>query len=316
MLRGIVELWTEQQRTDLARTGVSLSRLSELFELGNRMTLQLVFDLWRRDYVTLDMYGAEVAPTPLVLDAYAEGHQDELVGAEFTLETVDVWLDRVSGHLTGRSGYGHPPDRDLTVPAHPMFAATADDITGSDLVRAVREQLADRVRESETSDPPDRPRGRNLRVLEARLLPSGKLARSKRTLWFPVDITVRQDPESEVLRVSVAQDSHRSLTHCERIGRLLTEFLERRPDHRFSRKLKASLRPGCPIRRPLNAPSPGWRPSPARLSPRRRAPAARFTRASSRRCAPPAHRSAHATTARQRSSWCGRTRTTGRPSCR
>ncbi|MEU0289760.1 hypothetical protein [Streptomyces sp. NPDC006147] len=241
VLRGIVELWTEQQRTDLARTGVSLSRLSELFELGNRMTLQLVFDLWRRDYVTLDMYGAEVAPTPLVLDAYAEGHQDELVGAEFTLETVDVWLDRVSGHLTGRSGYGHPPDRDLTVPAHPMFAATADDITGSDLVRAVREQLADRVRESETSDPPDRPRGRNLRVLEARLLPSGKLARSKRTLWFPVDITVRQDPESEVLRVSVAQDSHRSLTHCERIGRLLTEFLERRPDHRFSRKLKASL---------------------------------------------------------------------------
>ncbi|MEU0195544.1 hypothetical protein ABZ250_37930 [Streptomyces afghaniensis] len=241
VLRGIVELWTEQQRTDRGRPGVRLSTLSDLFELGNRMTLQLVFDLWRRDYVTLDMYGAEVAPTPLVLDAYAESRQDELVGAEFTLETVDVWLDRVSGHLTGRSGYSHPPDRDLTVPAHPMFAATADDITGSDLVRAVREQLAERVREREASDPPDRPRGRNLRVLEVRLLPAGKLAGSKRTMWFPVNITVRQDPESEVLRVSVAQDSRRSLAHCERIGRLLTEFLERRPDHRFSKKLKASV---------------------------------------------------------------------------
>lgn len=239
VLRGIVELWTEQRRTDHGRPGVSLSRLSELFELGNRMTLQLVFDLWRRDYVTLDMYGAEVAPTPLVLDAYAEGRQGDLVGAEFTLETMDVWLDRVSGHLTGRSGYSHPPDRDLTVPAHPMFAATADEITGSDLVRAVREQLAERVGEREASDPSDRPRGRNLRVLEARLLPVGKLAGAKRTMWFPVDITVRREPESEILQVSVSQDSRRSLVHCERIGRLLTEFLDRRPDHRFSRKLKA-----------------------------------------------------------------------------
>ncbi|SDO95441.1 hypothetical protein SAMN04487981_1155 [Streptomyces sp. cf386] len=241
VLRGIVELWTAQQRMERERHGVSLSRLSGMFEIGNRMTLHLVFDLWRRDYVTLDMYGAEVAPTPLVLEAFAQGRQDELTGGEFTVETVDVWLDRVSGHLTGRSGHTHPPDRDLVVPAHPLFSATVDDITGSDLVRAVRETLAKRVQEREASAPPHRPQGRNLRVLEARLMPAQQLTAARRTMWFPVDITVRQDPESDVVRVSVVQDSRRNLAHCERIGRQLTEFLDRRPEHRFSRKLRASL---------------------------------------------------------------------------
>jgi hypothetical protein len=238
VLRGIVELWTAQQGP--ASRGVSLNRLSQLFALDDRMTLHLVFDLWRRDYVTLDMYGAEVAPTPVVLNAFAQGKESELSGGEFTLETLDVWLDRVGGHLTGRSGAGYVPDRELAVPASPLFTATVDDLSGSDLVRAVRETLAERARGADAAQPADRPRGRNLRVLEARLLPAHQLSGAKRTMWFPVDITVRQDPESGAVRVTVVQDSRRSLAHCERIGRLLTEFLERRPEHRFSKRLKKS----------------------------------------------------------------------------
>lgn len=247
VLRAVVELWNEQLAAapgaDPAHAGgVGLSRLNTLFGLGYRMTLDLVFDLWRREYITLDLYRARVAPTPAVVAAFAQGEQQRLSSGEFKLETIDVWLDRVGGHLTGRSGSARPPDPELAVPSDALFSATVDDVSGSDLVRAAQETLSERGQaRGAAAGAPIVPHGRNLRVMETRLVPAHQRPGARRRAWFPVDITVRLDPDTELVRVTVVQDSRRSLAQCERIGRLLTQFLEQRPGHRFSQKLRASV---------------------------------------------------------------------------
>ncbi|WP_143267047.1 hypothetical protein [Amycolatopsis thailandensis] len=239
VLRTVVETWRKPgDDAEGAPRGVNLSRLNYLLQLGRRMTLDLVFDLWRREHITLDLYTGTVAPSPAVVEAFRDGAQSQLAGGEYKLENVTVWLDRVSGHLTGRTGHTRPPDRDLVVPPDTLFAATMDDVRGSDVVRAVQEMLEDQQHYDATGLSA---RGRALRVMETKLPLSSHTQMTSRTTYLPVDITVRRDPESDVVRVTAVQDSRRGQVHCERISSLLTQFVEQRPNHKFSRRLQASL---------------------------------------------------------------------------
>ena len=245
VLRGIVRLWAKRSNHGEMAVGVGLNTLDMRFNLGPRIMLDLVFDLWRREYVTLDLYRAEVAPLPHVVAAAADPDKlARLGGGEFKLDTVEVWFDRVSGHLTGRSGFTHPPDRQLIVPPDPLFNAVVTDVRGGEVVRAVEELLDENTprRERTTDDgDPAPPKGRPLRVMESRLAPSQLVSPTHRTSWFPVDIAVREDPDSQDVRVTATPTSWRSAAQDDRIGRLLTQFVHTRPDHPFSTRLRGSV---------------------------------------------------------------------------
>lgn len=245
VLRGIVQLWRRSSNNGGSIAGVGLSTVEAQFGLGQRVMLDLMFDFWRREYVALDLYNATVAPLPAVVAAANAGELDRLASGEFKLETVDVWFDRVSGHLTGRSGYSHPPERHLIVPSDPLFKAAVSDVRGGDVVRAVEEVLTENARGSDhrstESDSPASPRGRPMRVMESSIAPRQMMPVARRTMWFPVDIAVREDPDSHEIRVTATSNSHRSAERDEKIGHLLTQFVVTRPDHPFSMQLRGSV---------------------------------------------------------------------------
>ncbi|OLR91857.1 phospholipase D-like domain-containing protein [Actinokineospora bangkokensis] len=248
VLRGIVLLWlsrrepgeTERAAVPAERAGIGLSTLVDRFNLGERMTLDLIFDLWRREYVSLDLYRGLVAPTPDIVRIFQAGGERELEGGEYTLETVDLWFDRVSGHLTGRAGYSHPPSRDVVVPGDRLFNATVDKVSGGAVVRAVEELLRERRLDRSSPDEPAKPQGRAQRVLETRIVPAALAPAAVRRAWFPIDITAREDPVSGDLRVTAAEDSFRSAAQYQRIGRLLGQFIQQRPRHAFAAKVRGT----------------------------------------------------------------------------
>ncbi|MFC6089071.1 hypothetical protein [Saccharothrix lopnurensis] len=240
VLRAVVEFW-QGSASDVPLRGVGLSKLVEIFGLGERVTLHLLFDLWTREYITLDLYRNIAAPTQVALDAFSGGGVSGLAGAESKQEDSTVWLDPVSGHLTGRQGHRRATDPDLIVPSYVLFAANADEIRRGDLLRAVNERIAEQVAEERVKNKEGRRTGRQTKVQEVRMASTHQRTEGGSSMLFPVDVTVRRDPVNHEVRVVVAHDSRRTLAQCEKIGDLITEFIRRRPEHKFSRRLTGRI---------------------------------------------------------------------------
>jgi hypothetical protein len=243
VLRAIVELW--RKRADEMessavehKTGVGLNKLVNLFSLGSRVTLELIFDLWRRGHITLDLQHAMVAPTEAVVEAFSPGGSQALTGGEFKMEDFEVWLDRVSGHLTGRTGVNVPPDDQLKVPVDAMFDASTLGVSGGAILKAVRECLIEQQQAAQDKNVARR-RGRDVKVMETRLVPDHDRPAVPGRAWYPIDVTVHRDLNSDEIRIIVPPGGGRTPAQCERAGRLLTAFVEQRPNHTFSRRLLA-----------------------------------------------------------------------------
>ncbi|GAA3435919.1 hypothetical protein [Kutzneria kofuensis] len=245
VLRAIVELWqkrtAEMESSAIERkTGVGLNKLVNLFSLGGRVTLELIFDLWRRGHITLDLQHAMVAPTQAAVDAFSANGSQVLGSGEFKMEDFEVWLDRVSGHLTGRTGVPVPPDDQLKVPVDAMFDASTLGVSGGAVLKAVRECLVEQQQAAQDRNAA-RHRGRDVRVMETRLVPDHDRPAVPGRAWYPIDVTVHRHPNNDEIRVVVPPSAGRTPAQCERAGRLLTAFVEQRPNHTFSRRLLAAV---------------------------------------------------------------------------
>ena len=84
--------------------------LVDLFGIEHRPTLDLVFDLWRRGYLVLDLARGAVHLDSRVKELLADSRLDELDGGESTDETREVMLDKVSGHVLPVSGRPRPTE--------------------------------------------------------------------------------------------------------------------------------------------------------------------------------------------------------------
>src|SRR6266511_4077502 len=70
--------------------------LADLFAIGPRLTLDLVFDLWHHGYVMVDMARGTVDCTREVRDIVAAGDFEKLSGGESREETRAVMQDRLT----------------------------------------------------------------------------------------------------------------------------------------------------------------------------------------------------------------------------
>ena len=144
--------------------GVDLvSSLSQVLGLSSRMMVDLLGDLWRAGYVTLDLMNETVELTPQVRELIAAGALSTLPGAETSDETKSIMLDTLTGMLTPVGGAPKPRHARLAVPES-AGEATLASVDQASLVNAVAWTLRE---EAEHAD-----NRRTRRVLRAYLSPA------------------------------------------------------------------------------------------------------------------------------------------------
>lgn len=207
--------------------------LVDLFGIGPRLPLDLVFDLWRRGYLVLDLVHGSVNLTYQISRLVADGRLDELGGGEATDETREVMLDRITGHVlpvAGRRGF--PPSR-MVVPAE-HFDVGVQDIRDADLLGALR-----RVVEAEERA------GRAKKVLAAHLSPS-QLGNLREQRWIPIYVACTSDEEGDGLNIRLVDGGLLPATARTRVVERIAQVVEDLPDSPFVRYLREGATAGVP----------------------------------------------------------------------
>ncbi|QLQ39473.1 hypothetical protein [Micromonospora robiginosa] len=222
----LVMLGAVCQRPD----GVAVEELLTLFRLGERVTLDLLGDLLRRGYVVVDFGTAMVRPAPGI----GPMQLGALRGAERSKATVDLMVDRLVGAVFPvEEGRRRSGDYRFEVPA--PLNAHEDRITEAQLLAVLdRAFERDQLRRKEKRLP-----GRTPRVIAAHLAPD-HLGSTGELRWLPVDVTVREDEATNLLRFAVTD---RRLTVAQRalaesrLGQLVAD----QSDSRFAQALRGCV---------------------------------------------------------------------------
>lgn len=192
--------------------------LSDIFGVGPRLTLDLIFDLWRRSYLVVDMARGTVQCTAEVSEVIRRGELEQLSGGETREETRDVMLDRLTGSvLPVRGPRGLPVPR-AAVPDD-LFDFGIETVSRSALIEALKRVIERRIGG-----------GRPARVLAARLS-AQHLQMTAERRWLPVHVEAAMD-ESETLVARVV-DADMPATTRRLIGENLALIVEDRPDSAF-----------------------------------------------------------------------------------
>jgi phosphatidylserine/phosphatidylglycerophosphate/cardiolipin synthase-like enzyme len=192
--------------------------LADLFGLGPRLTLDLVFDLWRRGYLVVDMTRGAVQCTEEVRETIRRDELEKLSGGETREETRDVMLDLLTGSvLPVRGSRGLPVPR-AAVPVD-LFDFGIETVSRSSLIEALR-----RVVERRNGS------GRPVKVLAARLSARHLQVTAERR-WLPVHVESRVD-ESGTLVTRVA-DADMPAAAKRLVAENLALIAEDRPDSSF-----------------------------------------------------------------------------------
>lgn len=142
----------------------TVSSLCGLLGLTSRMMADLLGDLWRAGYVTLDLHDGVVSLTQRIRELIAVNALDSLPGAETSDETQSIMLDTLTGMLTPVNGPHKPASGRLAVPES-GGAATLAAVDQAALVDAVAWALRDEAQHDSTAR-------RTRRVLRAYLSPA------------------------------------------------------------------------------------------------------------------------------------------------
>lgn len=209
----------------------SFERLVDLFAIGRRPTLDLVFDLWQKGYVVLDLARGWVRPSSQL----SIEKLDDLEGAEGSEELREVMLDLLTGQVLPTGGLGKVPhgSLDAVIPAD-QFETSLQDVTTPQLLAALRAVLAKEER-SQRGDAEGQTRRRN-KVLAVNLSPT-LLSKSNRRQWQPIHLHCGRDPDSGRLQLAVAEselNADARATAVRRIGALL----EGQPQSNLARYLE------------------------------------------------------------------------------
>ena len=207
--------------------------LVDLFGIGHRPTLDLVFDLWRRGYLILDLARGAVHLDSRVEELLADGRLDELPGGESTDEIREVMQDMISGHVLSVSGRRKPPSSRMIVPAEHLDVGVQD-ITTADLLSALR-----RIVDTEEQH------GRRKKVLSAHLSLS-QLNRSREQKWLPVHIDCTSDEETRRVEVRLRDGVSLATAARAKVVERIMQIVEDLPDSPFTKYLLENAATGTP----------------------------------------------------------------------
>ena len=208
--------------------------LVDLFGIGHRPTLDLVFDLWRRGYLILDLARGAVHLDSRVEELLADDRLDELPGGESIDEVREVMQDMISGHILLVSGRRKPPSSRRVVPAEHLDVGIQD-ITTADLLSALR-----RIVDAEEQH------GRRKKVLSAHLSLS-QLNRSREQRWLPLHIECTSDEHTGRLAVRLPGGGSLPTAALTKVVERIMQIVEDQPDSLFTKYLLENAATGTPF---------------------------------------------------------------------
>ena len=200
--------------------------LSEMFGLGERPTLDLVFDMWQRGHVVLDLARSAVLPS---------AHLDEsriamLDSTEITEETRKVMVDRVTGHVLPVQGRrSAPKDARRIVPAVEA-AASLRTVTASALLAALRRTLDDESRRSEGKPV------RQKKVIGARLAFS-QVEQGHESRWLKLSVACHIEPDDDLPHVELLERERLPAGASASLAGWILKTIENTPESGFAKLL-------------------------------------------------------------------------------
>ncbi|GAA3971598.1 hypothetical protein GCM10023085_62140 [Actinomadura viridis] len=209
---------------------LDVHQLTELLGLTRRVVLDLLQDMWRQGYVTLDFRTGQIALSGKLARSRADGDLEGLPSTESVEEVVEIMLDRIGGLVQPVPGSGPIPERDALI-HHPRPELTLRDTPLSELFRALRHHFDRAARE-----PAGARANRGKRLISASLTPG--LRDTPRRRWLPVEVTAARDPASERLIVRITDRDYPE-TRRQTAEAVLANLVERHPNEPFALKLKA-----------------------------------------------------------------------------
>ncbi len=221
---------------------VEFHKLSALFSLGDRVMLDLVFDLWRDGHLVIDTFRGLVALTAPTARLAASHRLDLAQPSGIREESREVMQERLTGMVlsTRHSAFLGDAGQDCRMDVVD-FDDGVSQVRDDDLVAAVRDDLR-------RTD--DRRVAEGDKVLSARLT-RASLREAGKTMWLPLLVRVERDAELDEVQVDVLPSRPLSLTTRREMGRRLASFCERRPKSPFVQRLLSSA-----ATRPVGAAAP------------------------------------------------------------
>lgn len=212
-----------------------LEALCSLLGLNKRMALDLIWDLWRHEYVTLDFGNGQIKVTPDVAKHIEDGKLDQLPSAERKTEDRKVMMEKLTGHVLPDFGERRVPDLKLSVSAE-FAGVSVQQAPAEDLEAAAARAVQD-----------EHLRAGGVGVRQSRIVSVGlsmsKLESAGRDRWLPLEIEVGHDadPDGDVRVVVV--DHRLPLARRHLAGRRLTRLVAENPDSDLARYLRGKVQP-------------------------------------------------------------------------
>lgn len=207
--------------------------LVDLFDIGHRPTLDLVYDLWRRGYLVLDLAQGAVHLDSRVKELFVDNRLSKLAGGESTDEIREVMLDKISGHVLPVSGRRRPPSSRMIAPEEQLDVGIQD-ITTANLLSALRKVV----------DAEERP-GRRKKVLSAHLSMS-QLDRTREKRWLPIYVECTSDKQADSLVVRVVDGGDLPMSARAKVIDRIELIIEALPDSLFVKYILENAITGVP----------------------------------------------------------------------
>ena len=207
---------------------VEFHQLVALLSLGERVMLDLVFDLWRDGHLVIDTFRGLVALTAPTARLAAAGRLDLAQPSGIREENREVMQERLTGMVLSTRHSGSLGDAGAECRVNVIdFDEGITNVRDDDLVAAMRDDLR-------RTD--DRRLAEGDKILSARLT-RGSLREASRTLWLPLLVRVGHDAELEELEVDVLPCGPLSLATRREMARRLASLCEHQPKSPFTQRL-------------------------------------------------------------------------------
>ncbi len=212
--------------------------LSQVVGLGQRPTLDLIYDFWMKGYVVVDTAQARVRLAGAADAANKAGDLASLATAENNLEVVPLIQELVSGAVLPHIGRPYPLGAESALVPTSRSGLSLDEVPRGEILDAVRRQVDRQASKL----------GRPLMAQEAWVEPDQLLTEAatgtsfvQQRRFLPVMADVEMEPDSGRLLFRIVEAPEVPPPVCKDIERHLSLLAERLPEQLFFKRLRQEL---------------------------------------------------------------------------
>lgn len=212
--------------------------LAQVVGLGQRPTLDLIYDFWLKGYVVVDSAQARVRLAGAAEAANKAGGLATLATAENNLEVVPLIQELVSGAVLPHIGRPHPLCAESAMVPTLRPGLSLNEVTRGEILAAVKSQVERQARKL----------GRPLVAQEAWIEPDQLLTEAatgnsfvQQRRFLPVWADIEMDPDSGRLHFRIIEAPEVPPPVCKDIERHLSLLAERLPEQLFFKRLRQAF---------------------------------------------------------------------------